>query len=40
MYQLIYVSDKIETFTPSDMEEILCKARKNNAQYGITGLLV
>lgn len=40
VYQLIYVSDKINTFVPSDMESILCKARANNEKYGITGLLV
>ncbi|MEP1448899.1 MAG: BLUF domain-containing protein [Paraglaciecola sp.] len=40
MYQLIYVSDKIATFKPSDMDEILYKAQKNNAKHGITGLLV
>lgn len=40
MYQLIYVSDKTATFTPSDMQEILYKARENNAKHGITGLLV
>tara|TARA_R110002153_G_scaffold940_5_gene4270 strand:- start:1603 stop:2013 length:411 start_codon:yes stop_codon:yes gene_type:complete len=40
VYQLIYVSDKVNTFVPSDMDSILCKARENNEKYGITGLLV
>lgn len=40
VYQLIYVSDKIKTFRPSDMDSILSSARENNAKNGITGLLV
>lgn len=40
VYQLIYVSDKINTFVPSDVDSILSSARKNNEKHGITGLLV
>jgi hypothetical protein len=40
VYQLIYVSDKVNTFVPGDMDSILSKARANNEKYGITGLLV
>jgi hypothetical protein len=40
VYQLIYVSDKINTFVPRDVNSILSSARKNNEKHGITGLLV
>jgi hypothetical protein len=40
VYQLIYISDKVNTFVPSDIDSILCKARVNNEKYGVTGLLV
>ena len=40
VYQLIYVSDKIKTFVPSDVDSILSSARKNNEKHEITGLLV
>jgi hypothetical protein len=40
VYQLIYVSDKKNTFVPSDVDCILSSARKKNEKHGITGLLV
>jgi hypothetical protein len=40
VYQLIYISDKIHTFVPSDVNSILSSARKNNGINEITGLLV
>lgn len=40
LYRLIYVSDKREYLGLADFKDILAKSEKNNAEFGITGLLV
>ena len=39
LVRLIYASTIGDNFKPSDIESILNSARKNNKQYGITGML-
>ena len=40
LHRLIYVSDKREYLGLADLQDILAKSEKNNAELGITGLLV
>ena len=40
MIQLVYVSTSVKTFTNDDLFELLEKARKNNEELGITGMLL
>jgi hypothetical protein len=40
LISLVYVSTSVEPITQADLEDILAKSRRNNAQNGITGLLL
>lgn len=40
MYHLIYVSNAKQNFTDSDLTDLLIKARKNNSNLNITGMLI
>jgi hypothetical protein len=40
MYQLIYISDKTETFSNQDVDQLLSKSRVNNHKKNVTGLLL
>lgn len=40
MYHLMYVSYATKTFTDNDLTELLFKARKNNANLAVTGMLI
>lgn len=40
MYHLMYVSHAKQTFTDTDLTELLIKARKNNSIQGVTGMLI
>lgn len=40
MYHLMYVSHAKQIFTDTDLTELLIKARKNNSNLGITGMLI
>ena len=39
LVRLIYTSEISDGFGPNDIEEILDKAKKNNAECNVTGLL-
>jgi len=40
MYRIMYLSTATVEFTDADLEELLEKARKNNIQKDVTGLLI
>lgn len=40
MYRLLYMSTATKDFSDIDLEELLEKARKNNSQKNLTGLLI
>lgn len=40
MYHLLYVSHAKKKFTDGDLTELLIKARKNNSDTNITGMLI
>lgn len=40
MYRIMYLSTATIKFTDQELEELLEKARKNNLERGVTGLLV
>jgi hypothetical protein len=40
MFHLVYVSSAVKPFSQSQLVELLVKARKNNSQRGITGMLL
>ncbi len=40
MYQLVYVSSASADLSEDDLQDILCRARETNRDFGITGMLV
>lgn len=40
LIQLVYASAAINPFSPTDLRELLSKARENNSSIGVTGLLL
>ncbi len=40
VYQLGYASAATEAFQPTELKELLSKARSNNAKLGVTGMLL
>jgi Sensors of blue-light using FAD len=40
MYFLVYVSSAVQLFSPAELQDLLAKSRANNAQLGISGLLL
>ena len=40
VFQLVYVSSAVEPFTEAQLQDLLLVSRRNNRQFGITGMLL